>query len=145
MKRSLVIATFAFSLFALAPAALALDPSVSNPQPGSTPINPQPGSTPGTTLINPLNTGSCTGTNGECLSAFLNKILDFVITIGSIVVMLMLVFVGFKFVTARGEPGELTKAKDMLLWTIIGALILIGAKAIAVGITATVQALSVGQ
>lgn len=90
------------------------------------------------TLINPLK-------GGTSLESFLNNILDFVIRIGAIIVILMLVYVGFLFVTARGEPAEITKARTALLWTVVGALILLGAKAIALGITATVQALSVGQ
>lgn len=89
----------------------------------------------GVGLINPLKAG----TN---LKTFLGNILDFVISIGTIVVILMIVFVGFKFVTARGEPGEITKAREMLLWTVIGALVLLGAKAIQLGIVATVEALS---
>lgn len=90
------------------------------------------------TLINPLGGGSS-------LEGFLGSILDVVIRIGTIIVILMLVFVGYKFVVARGDPGEITKAKDNLLWTVVGALILLGAKAIALGIEATVKALSVGQ
>jgi len=56
----------------------------------------------------------------------------------------MMVFVGFKFVTAQGEPGEISKARDMLLGTVVGALILLGARVIAAGIEATVKALSIG-
>jgi hypothetical protein len=89
------------------------------------------------TLINPLKGGSS-------IESFLRSILAFVVRIGSIIVILMLVFVGFKFVTAQGEPGKLTEARQMLLWTVVGALILLGAQAIASGIEATVQALSVG-
>lgn len=95
---------------------------------------------PGTsiTLINPLGTGAT-------LSSFLTSILDLVIQIGSVVVILMLVYVGFLFVVARGEPAAITKARQALLWTVVGALILLGAQAIAKGIEATVQALSVGK
>ncbi|MDO8566632.1 MAG: hypothetical protein Q7R58_00575 [bacterium] len=75
---------------------------------------------------------------------FLNKILEFVIKIGTVVVILMLVFTGYKFVAAQGEPGKITEARDMLLWTIVGALILLGSQAISMGIKATVQALSTG-
>lgn len=57
----------------------------------------------------------------------------------------MLVYVGYLFVVARGNPGEIEAARKALLWTLIGALILLGAKAIAIGIQQTVQALSVGQ
>ena len=75
---------------------------------------------------------------------FLNRILAFVIRIGTVVVILMLVFVGYKFVAAQGEPGKITEARQMLLWTVVGALILLGAQAIAKGIEATVRALSTG-
>lgn len=81
---------------------------------------------------------------GTSLESFLNSILAFVIRIGAIIVVFMIVFVGYKFVVARGEPGALTEARQMLLWTIVGALILLGAQAIAIGITATVNALSTG-
>ncbi len=91
-----------------------------------------------TTLINPL------GPKTTTLSKFLESILDIIIRVGSVIVILMLVFVGFKFVTARGEPGEISEAKQMLLWTVVGALILLGAKVIAAGIEATVKALSTG-
>ncbi|PIR83332.1 hypothetical protein COU19_01205 [Candidatus Kaiserbacteria bacterium CG10_big_fil_rev_8_21_14_0_10_56_12] len=89
-------------------------------------------------LLNPLGSGSTD------LESFLNSILDFVIRIGTIVVVIMMVYVGFKFVTAQGDPGEISKAREMLLWTVVGALILLGAKALAGGIAATVRALSVG-
>lgn len=94
----------------------------------------------GATLANPLGT-KCNSTNTDCLGAFLGSILDFVIRIGTVFVILMLVFVGFKFVTAQGSDTKITEARGMLLWTVVGALILLGAKAIQVGITATVKAL----
>lgn len=94
-------------------------------------------------LINPLNSGDCTP-NGDCLMDFLTRILEFIVRIGAIIVILMLVYVGFLFVTARGEPGKITTARQALLWTVVGALILLGAEVIAKGIEATVKALSTG-
>jgi Type IV secretion system pilin len=88
----------------------------------------------GTILINPLKSGTS-------LESFLGNILDFVIRIGTIIVILMLVFVGFKFVTAQGSETKLVEARKMLLWTIIGALVLLGSVAIKDSILATVQAL----
>ena len=96
-----------------------------------------------TTLINPLGSSSC-NTSGTCLESFINSILQFVVRLGSIVVILMLVYVGFLFVVARGNPGDITKARTALMWTIIGALILLGAQAISLGIQATVQAVATG-
>ena len=84
--------------------------------------------------MNPLKSGTS-------LESFLANILQFVIRIGAVVIVLMLVFVGFKFVSARGNESELSAAKNMLLWTVIGALVLLGAQAISLGIQATVQAL----
>ena len=76
---------------------------------------------------------------------FLNKILEFVISIGTVVVVLMTVYVGYLFVSAQGAPDKIKEARNALLWTIVGALILLGSQAIAIAIKATVQALSVGQ
>lgn len=78
------------------------------------------------------------------LNAFVVKILELVVRLGSIVVVLMIVYVGFLFVVARGNETKITEARKALLWTVIGALILLGAVAIAKGIEATVKALSTG-
>ncbi len=93
---------------------------------------------PSVTLLNPLG-------EGTTLNSLLVDILKFVVRIGSIVVIFMLVYVGFKFVIARGNPTAIEEARNALLWTVIGALILLGAQSIALGIQATVKALSVGQ
>jgi heme A synthase len=89
------------------------------------------------TLTNPLGSGAT-------LNSFVNDILKFVVRIGAIIVIFMLVYVGFLFVVARGESSKITTARNALLWTIVGALILLGAQAIAIGIQATVQAISTG-
>lgn len=111
----------------------------SNPtQTGTGGSNPtQTGTGGSTTLTNPLQ-------GGASLESFLNSILAFVVRIGTIVVILMLVYVGFLFVAARGEPEKISAARTALLWTIVGALILLGAQAISLGIQATVNAISAG-
>ena len=88
----------------------------------------------GETLVNPLQ-------GGGTLESFLTGILQFIIRIGTIVVILMLVYVGFKFVTAQGNDTKISEARRMLLWTVVGGLVLIGAVVIKDGIMATVQAL----
>lgn len=110
-----------------------------NGQPGgNTPgVTGQAGGNIGTTLINPLQ-------GGGDLESFLNSILELIVRVGSIVVVLMLVYVGYLFVVAQGEPGKIIEARNALLWTVIGALILLGAEAISYGIQDTVDAISVG-
>ncbi len=87
-------------------------------------------------LHNPLKVNS--------LQKLMTAILGFVVKIGTVVVVLMIVFVGFKFVTSKGKPDEIQKARMMLLWTIVGALIILGAQAISLGVAATVTSISAG-
>ena len=91
----------------------------------------------GSILCNPLGSGAS-------LNSLLADILGLVVRIGTVVVIVMLVYVGFLFVSAKGNPAQIERAREALLWTIVGALILLGAQAIAIGIQATVQAISVG-
>ncbi|MDP2593935.1 MAG: hypothetical protein Q8P36_01165, partial [bacterium] len=59
------------------------------------------------TLTNPLGAGTD-------LRKLLADILSFVVMIGSVVVVFMLVYVGYLFVTARGNETKLTTAKSAL-------------------------------
>jgi heme/copper-type cytochrome/quinol oxidase subunit 2 len=85
-------------------------------------------------LTNPLGTTSD-------LQTLLGKVLDAVIAIGTVVVTIMLVYCGFLFVVARGNEEKIREARSALLWTVIGALVLLGAKAIQGIITTTTQSL----
>lgn len=85
-------------------------------------------------LINPLQADS--------LEEFFEAILNFIVRIGTILVVVMIVIVGFMFVSARGNPEKLKEARTALLWTLVGAIILIGASVIAEAIRATVEAIS---
>lgn len=66
---------------------------------------------------------------------------DILIPIGAVVAVVMIMYAGFLFVTARGEPGQITKAKDALLWAVIGAAILLGAWVISEVIQKTISEL----
>jgi hypothetical protein len=92
------------------------------------------GSGSSVTLTNPLK-------SIDSLPELLTAILRGIVQIGFIFLVLMIIFVGFKFVTAQGKPEELTQAKTALLWTVIGGLILLGAEAIALVIESTVSKL----
>lgn len=86
-------------------------------------------------LTNPL------GTNGT-LSGFLNKLLDVLIMLGSIVIVFMIILAGLRYVMARGNDSEIQKAHTQLTWTVVGAAVLLGAKVISMVITNTVRDLS---
>jgi hypothetical protein len=72
----------------------------------------------------------------------LNAFFKILIQIGAVAVTLAIVYAGFLFVVARGNPEQLSKAKETLKWTIIGALILLGAQVIAKAIENTIKTIS---
>lgn len=84
-------------------------------------------------LVNPLNAGS--------IPELLGIILEAMVELGSIAIVLMLVWVGFLFVKAQGNETEIKKARQALLYTVIGGLILLGASAISQVLQSTIEAL----
>ena len=76
-------------------------------------------------ICNPL------GSNISTIPGFIQAILTGAIEIGIPVVSLAIIYSGFLFVFARGNSEKLNKAKDTLLYTLIGAAILLGSWAIA--------------
>jgi hypothetical protein len=55
------------------------------------------------------------------------------------VVVFFIIYSGYKFVTARGNQAEVTKAKDIFFATVIGGAILLGADVIATVVVNTVK------
>ena len=72
---------------------------------------------------------------------FIKKILEAVLKIGIPLVALAIIYSGFLFVFARGNSEKLKTAKNALLYSVIGAVILLGAWALAKVIADTVREL----
>jgi len=72
---------------------------------------------------------------------FLLKILNSLIYILFPVIIIMMVYTGFLFVAAQGNETKLQEAKRALVWTVIGALIVLGSKALALAIKATINSI----
>ena len=68
---------------------------------------------------------------------------DILMPIGAVVAALMVMYAGFMYVTAGGDPGKIKKAHDALLWTVVGAAILLGAWVISQAIQSTINQLKV--
>lgn len=85
-------------------------------------------------IIDPLGANST-------IPGLINTVLQGFLKIGIPIVALAIIYSGFLFVFARGNSEKLGKAKDSLLYTIIGAAILLGSWAIAKMISSTVLAL----
>lgn len=140
----LLMMTFAFAAYPILSNAAETTTNPGGTQgtnnPGGGAGTNNPGGTQGTTnpggggLENPLN-------NIESVDDLLGAVLTAVVRIGSIILVLALVYIGFLFVVAQGNEEKLKSARNALLWTVIGGLILLGATAIKEVITATVESL----
>ncbi|MEK7602133.1 MAG: hypothetical protein AAB472_01450 [Patescibacteria group bacterium] len=86
-----------------------------------------------TGLQNPLQAGT--------LEELLTAILKGVVAIGAIFLTFMIIYVGFLFVAARGNEEKIRDARQALVWTVIGGLLLLGAEAISLVIQSTAQTL----
>lgn len=84
-------------------------------------------------LENPLNATS--------IAELLSVVLQAVVRLGTLFLVIMIVYVGFLFVAAQGKEEKIRDARSALMWTVIGGLILLGAETISLVIQSTVQAL----
>jgi hypothetical protein len=78
-------------------------------------------------------------TGPQDIPSFIQKILEVVLVIGVPIVTLAIIYTGFLFVKAQGKPEEITKAKQTLLYSIIGAALLLGSFVISSAIKGTVD------
>jgi len=93
------------------------------------------------TLLPHVGYAACTNKDGlsYCLEnpiAFnsiqdlLVAILNLIIVIATPIIVIFIIFAGFKYVTAQGNPGEIEKATKALTYAVIGGVLIIGAVAI---------------
>lgn len=79
----------------------------------------------------------------DTVNEFIRILLEGILKIGIPIVALAIIYCGFLFVSATGNSEKIKKAKEALLYTLIGAAILLGAWALAKLIAETV--LSIGK
>jgi hypothetical protein len=120
----LILITFIFSFFVFVPVLSLADTHN---------IPPCPEAKDGK-LCNPVPIDS--------IPAFIKILLEGVLKIGMPLIALAIIYCGFLFVEARGNPEKISQAKKALTYTVIGAAILLGSWAIAKLISDTVLSLS---
>lgn len=87
----------------------------------------------GALIENPLKFNS--------IAELINAVLGLVVNLGTPLLVLAFVYVGFLFVYARGNETELAKAKQAFFWTVIGAALVLGAFVISAVIQNTIAEL----
>lgn len=84
-------------------------------------------------LLNPLKV--------DTIAELLQLILQIVTIFAVPIIVFFIIYAGFLFVTAQGKPDQITKARNALLWSVIGGVIILGANVLLIVITNTVNAL----
>jgi hypothetical protein len=64
------------------------------------------------------------------VKTLLAYIVNLAIYLGSIIAVLMFIWIGFQFVIAQGNESKVTDAKEWFKWAVIGTALLIGSKVI---------------
>lgn len=85
------------------------------------------------TLENPIGSGDMS------LQDLVVKLLAVVAELGAVVCIFFIIYSGFLFIKAQGNEGELTKAKSIFMWSVIGTAVLLGASVIAELIQGTIM------
>lgn len=70
------------------------------------------------------NFGHCV-TTGGCISAsnMVNELITWVIGVAGIISVIFVVYGGITYITSRGDPGKVQKAKSAILYSVIGLII----------------------
>ena len=79
--------------------------------------------TDGTTLCNPVKADSLTG-------LFDNVLSQVIIPVSIVIAVMFIIWAGLKFVMAQGNAGEIEKARQNLIYVLIGVALVIGAEVI---------------
>jgi hypothetical protein len=85
-------------------------------------------------LMNPLG-------EGTTLTTLLERVLQLAIQIGFPILVVYIIYIGFQFVQAEGNPDKLKQVRSNFFWAVVGGVILLGAQALALAIKATVDQL----
>ncbi len=93
------------------------------------------GDCPQSDIVNLLPGGICS------LSSLIDALLAVVVQVGSILLLLSLIWTGFLFIQAQGNSEKISSARSALMWTVVGGLLLLGAQALSLLITSTVESL----
>jgi hypothetical protein len=87
-------------------------------------------------IPNPLK--NSTNSLPDLLTLIINSV---ILPIGGVVVVVMIIYSGFLYVTAQGKPDKIKTANTALLYAMIGALILLGARVLSEAIKGTITQL----
>jgi len=71
----------------------------------------------------------------KSVSELIMKIVKFLIPLATVFAVFMMIWSGFLFVTAQGDPTKITAAKKNFIWTVVGIAVIMASQAIVSYIT----------
>ena len=77
---------------------------------------------PNPTISDPINAGS--------IQEIANRIINFLLLLAAPIAVVMTIYAGYLFMTARDNQDQVKKARTTLLYVIIGVIILVLSKAV---------------
>ena len=66
----------------------------------------------------------------EDLTATIGKLISALLSVLGVIFLLLIIWAGFTWMTAQGDPKKVDKAKDILITSVVGLIILLSAYAI---------------
>lgn len=89
-------------------------------------------------IADPDSSASGTGSGSRSLKDLIPIIATTLATIIGILSVLMVIWSGFMYATAAGDPGKVARAKQILVYAIIGVIISVASGAIALFVSNTI-------
>ncbi len=104
------------------------------------PVFAQTGETP-TTGECPEDGALCNPLESETIEEFILAIIKIILRFAVPVIVFFIMYAGFLYVTAQGDPSKIETARTSLTWAVIGGVIILGAELIITVIQGTVGSL----
>ena len=79
----------------------------------------------------------------KTFEALINAVIDFIFKVALVVATIMILIGGFYFITSGGDPGKIKTAKDVILYTIIGFMIVLLSKGL-IGVLEKMMEVKIG-
>ncbi len=82
-------------------------------------------------LAHATKLGPPTASLGGTLQDFMYLLINIIQAVGIPILVVCIIYSGYLLVSAGGNEQQVTKAKSWILWTIVGAAIILGAEVVA--------------
>lgn len=74
--------------------------------------------------------GSCSGKTITAPGGLVTTIVNIITYVAGVIVIFMIIFAGFRYITSTGDANKVNSAKNTLLYAIVGIIIIVMAQVI---------------